>query len=448
MKQRCVLLAGWLFVFLALNIFAPSARAIPPIQEARLENGLRVLLMEAHNVPMVVMRLSVAAGSRLDPEGKGGTASLLAGMLGDHTRKHDYQAWADMLDARAIRLGGDASRDALSLSLTVLSEALPDGVHALAEAALEPGWDDKRFSVLRDNAVAAARKSLENPGVRAAEETVAMLYPHHGYGHRADGSVRSLAGIGLADLQRLYDNQFKPQGAVLAVSGDVSMRELLALLRPAFAGWQGRPKASRLSTPQPASPRIVHRHISMPTRQMTIQFARLGPSRFDQRFFADMLLNHILGGGGFSSRLMNEVREKRGLVYGVYSYFMPLQAPGPFVISLQTRADQADKASAVVRSVMKNMHDGGITRSELAAAKANLTGGFAHRLDSNAKRVRLMSMIGFYGLPLDYLQRWQANIARVSLDRVRAEARRFLDPEQWISIRVGPESGAKQGVKG
>jgi len=152
-----------------------------------------------------------------------------------------------------------------------------------------------------------------------------------------------------------------------------------------------------------------------------------------------MLLDHILGGGGFASRLMNEVREQRGLVYGVYSYFMPLAVPGPFVISLQTRADQAGKALDVVREVMRKMHDGDIGKQELAAAKANLTGSFAHRLDSNAKRVGLMSMIGFYGLPLDYLQNWEARINAVTLAEVKHEAARFLDAEDWNVIQVGPE---------
>jgi len=385
----------------------PEAQAIPPIQHARLDNGLRVLLMEAHNVPMVVMRMTVPAGSRLDPKGKGGTASMLAGMLEDHTQKHDFVAWADLLDAQAIRLGAGADRDSLSISMTVLKEALPEGVQILAEVALMPGWNKKRFNILKTDAIAAARKSLETPGVRAAQATVSLLYPNHGYGHRPGGSVEGLGHVKLADLQSMYRHQFKPGGAVLAVSGDITMKEVLRRIRPLFAGWTGDPgkPLKDIAKPAPVSGGRT-RHIAMPTRQMTVQLSRLGPSRYTPDFFADMLLNHILGGGGFSSELMNEVREKRGLVYGVYSYFMPLAAPGPFVISLRTRADQTGQAIKVVRDVMLRMHDGHISQAELAAAKANLTGSFAHRMDSNAKRVGLMSMIGLYGLPLDYLQTW------------------------------------------
>jgi len=436
-------MSGLMRIFALVVFFsaATPAMAMPPVEQVRLDNGLRVLLMQSHNVPMVSMSLNVPAGSWLDPSGKGGTASLLSAMLTDHTARHDYITWADRLDAAAIRLGSDASRDSLSLSLTVLKDALPEGVQAFAEAALLPGWDAKRFAVLQSDSVAGAQKSLEEPGVRAAQETAALLYGEHGYNHRPDGDLASLQRIRLADLQAMYAAQFKPQGAVLAVSGDVTMDELLALIGPALKGWKGAPAKTFRDIPAPATVSGEVRNINMPTRQMTVQLARLGPSRFDDAFFADILLNHILGGGGFSSRLMNEVREQRGLVYGVYSYFAPLAVSGPFVISLQTRADQAGKALQVVHDVMRGMHDGKIDKQELQAAKDNLTGGFAHRLDSNAKRVGLLSMIGYYDLPLDYLQAWEANINGVTLSAVQAEAKRFLDPDQWNSIQAGPTDG-------
>jgi len=444
MLWRCVASGGAVLVLCsALFVLVPAvARAVPAIEEARLDNGLRILLMQAHNVPMVVMQLTVPAGSALDPAGKGGTAVMLAAMLEDHTQRHDFVAWADLLDAEAIQLGADASRDSLSLSMTVLKEALPAGVKALAEAALMPGWDRKRFGILKTDATSSARKSLEEPGVRAAQATTRLLYPGHGYGHRASGSVDSLGRIVLSDLQALYRRQFRPQGAVLAISGDITMAEALQQIRPLFAGWRGTPAQALKELAKPVPVHGQQRHITMPTRQMTVQLSRLGPSRYTPDFFADMLLNHILGGGGFSSMLMDEVREKRGLVYGIYSYFMPLTVSGPFVITLQTRADQAGQALAVTREVLRRMYEGHISKAQLAAAKANLTGSFAHRMDSNTKRVGLMSMIGFYGLPLDYLQTWKARINAVSIEDVRQAARRYLNPSDWNLVRVGPAVSA------
>ncbi len=429
---------------LLLAALAP-AHATPPIQQARLDNGLRVLLMEAHDVPMVVMQLSLPAGSRFDPEGRGGTASLLAAMLSDHTARHDYRSWAAHLDAEAIRLGTGVDREMLSLTLTVLKEALDTGVDALAEAALMPGWDAGRFRVLRDDSIAAAVKSLEEPGVQASRLAARLLFGDHPYGHRPEGDEASLKRIRLRDLKALYQRQFRPDGAVLAVSGDVTMEELLARIRPALAGWKGRPAVARgeIAAPVPVSGREARK--AMPTRQALVQLVRLGPARGDAAFFADMLMNHILGGGGFASRLMTEVREKRGLVYGVYSYFMPLTVPGPFAITLQTRADQAGQALKVVEDVLRDMAAGRITKRELAEAKANLIGSFAHRMDSNAKRVRLMSMVGFYDLPLDYLQTWTRHVRAVSLDEVRHQAQVYLSPQAWNHIIVGPAAGSAGG---
>ncbi len=426
------------FVVCGLLAWGNIAQATASIEEARLENGLRVLLMEAHDVPMVVMRLTLPAGSRFDPERKGGSASLLAGMLSDHTAKHDYRAWADMLDAEAIRLGAGADRESLNLSLTVLKEAMDTGVAAFAEAALQPGWSKKRFEIMRSDSISAEKKSLEQPGTQAAMLAASLLFSGHPYGHRTGGDVESLSRIRLQDLKNLYHNQFRPEGSILAVSGDVTMQELLTVLKPAFGNWKGSPKLALKDINMPAVVAGRSLHKDMPTRQALVQLLRLGPARHDDDFFAAMLMNHILGGGGFSSRLMTEVREKRGLVYGVYSYFVPLTVPGPFAITLQTRADQADHATEVVRDVLRDMVSSGISARELDAAKANLSGSFAHRMDSNAKRVGLMSMVGFYGLPLDYLQTWPEKIQAASLADVQRQVQAYLNPEQWNQIRIGP----------
>ncbi|RMH51038.1 MAG: insulinase family protein [Zetaproteobacteria bacterium] len=413
-----------------------QAQAIAPIQQWRMDNGLRVLLMEAHHLPMVVLRLTVPAGSAMDAPGKEGTASLLAAMLGDHTARHGHRAWADLLDAEAIRFGVGADRDALSFSATTLVEALPETVTLLDEAVRRPGWDGKRFAILRNNARSALRKSLEQPRVRAAIASLKLLYGDHPYGHRISGTPESLGGITMADLQRLYTAQVKPQGAVLAVSGDVTMAQLKRLLAP-LAGWHGAPRRMPADLPRPQPRPAASRHIAMPTHQTTVQLVRLGPDRHDRDIFPTLLMNEILGGGGFASQLMREVREKRGLVYGVYSYFEPLARPGPFVITLQTRNDQTREALTVVEQVMASMAAGKITAQALRAAKEHLIGGFAHRIDANAKRVALMSMIGFYDLPLDYLTRWRARIGAVTLAQVRQMAARYLPRKGWSTITVG-----------
>ena len=430
--NQCALIFG-----LCLS-FSIHAQAVPNIQTAQLDNGLKILLIEAHNVPMVSMQLTMPAGSRFDMANKAGSASLLAAMLSDHTAKHNDTAWAEWLDSEAIRLGSSVNRDSLSLSLTTIKEGLNVGLDALSEALLKPGWSKKRFSILREDSIASAIKSEEDPGTQAANATAALLYASHAYGHRPSGTASTLKNITLSDIQTLYKKQLKPVGSVLAVSGDISMQELLVLLTPRLKTWHGRPDVAALDI---ASPPVVSnqtRQIPLPTTQTLVQFSRLGITRSDDAFFPLFVLNHVLGGGGFGSKLMEEVREKRGLVYGVYSYFMPLAAPGPFVITLQTRAEQAAQAANVVRDVMRELADGKINKQQFNASKNNLVGSFAQRMDSNRERVGLLAMIGFYQMPLDYLQNWTAKVESVTLAQVQSAARTYLQPETWNVIQVGP----------
>ena len=424
------------FAVLMLGIVTP-VQAVPLIQQVKLDNGLRVLLMEAHNVPMVAMQLVITAGSRFDPAGKGGAASMLAGMLTDHTAIHDDKAWASLLDDGPIHLGAGANRDEMHMSLTVLKESLQPGLDALAEALLQPGWNKERFNILRQDSLAAAQKEQENPGTRASQAAAKLLFGDHPYGHRPGGSLQSLPNITLADLKSLYQAQYKPQGAVLAVSGDITLAELVPLLQARLKNWKGKPVKGMKDITSAKTVAGEQTDVKLPTTQTLVQLLRLGPARGDANFFPVFVLNHMLGGGGFASRLMEEVREKRGLVYGVYSYFVPLAVPGAFAITLQTRADQADQAETVVRELLADMAAGKITRKQMRASKSNLIGSFAQRMDSNRERVGLLAMIGIYDLPLDYLSVWTGQVEAVTLKQVRQQAAFYLEPKTWNRVRVG-----------
>ncbi len=422
---------------LLLLILAAPVQATP-IQQATLNNGLRVLLMESHNLPMVAMQLQLPAGSRFDAPGKAGTAAMLAAMLTDHSARHAHDAFSLWLDEQAIQLGAGAGKDTLSLSLTVLREALPQGLDALSEALLQPGWNKKRFAQLQKDAVAAATKSLEEPGYRASLARGKLLYGTHPYASPSAGDANTLAKISVQDIRQLYRQQCRPEGAVLAVSGDITMDTLLPMLNQRWQSWQGKPAvaADHIAKVRPQA--VTQQDITMPTTQTLVQFARLGIARHDPDFFPVLVLNHYLGGSGFGSLLMEEVREKRGLVYGVYSYAMPLLATGPLVISLQTRADQAAAAEKLVRQQLDTLARGHVDAQRLKKIKGNLTGGFAQRMDSNRERVGLIGMIGFYHLPLDYLENWTKRVDSVKLADVQRVAKRFMPADEWSVIRVGP----------
>ncbi len=415
------------------------AYAVPVIEEAKLDNGLRVLLMQAHNVPMVSMQLTTLAGSRFDSKERGGTAALLAQMLTDHTEKHDHKAWAQYLDADAIQFGGNVTRDGLSLSVTVLREVLSKGVAVLSEVVLHPGWNKNRFKILKEDAVSAAQKARENPGHIASETSIQLLFGAHPYGHLSQGNVQSLSKIKLANLKAMYREQVRPQESILAVSGDVTMPELIALIQPALKEWKGHGKRALFDI-QPADHRPSNTSVSMDSKQTHLVLARLGPARKEADMFPLLVLNHIFGGSGFASILMQEVREKRGLVYGIYSYFSPLATAGPYMIKLQTKTSQKEEAAHIVQSQLLKLSSSGVSRKQLKAARNNLIGSFAQRMDSNRERVGLMSMIGFYGLPLDYLQDWTNKIKSVQLKQVNNAAKKYYPPDQWSLIQVGPRT--------
>ena len=426
----------WMSIILCfLSVQQVSAA---PVQQHVMDNGLNILLMESHHVPMVAMKLIMPAGSRFDADGKGGSASLLSQMLMDHTLKHDYLAWAAKLDDAAIRLGTGVDKDGLSVTLTVLKEAVDEGMQAMAEALLQPGWNTERFNMLKEDALSSLVKAQEEAHTFAVLAEGELLFPDHPYGHPVSGTLDSVKRIQLDDLKVLYRNQVKPNGATLAISGDMTMAEAVKLAQTYLSGWKGYPKVALadISTPQPSPKKSVH-HV-MDKHQMLIEWVRLGPSRHDHHYMSMLVLNHMLGGGGFGSQLMEEIREKRGLTYGVYSYFQPYESHGAYIIRLQTRADQAAQAEAVLEQVLADMAKGGITQDMLDKSKANLIGGFAQRWDSNRERVALLAMMGFYHRPLDYLENWTKSVKSVTLGDVKRDAAAYLQPDQWKRIWVGP----------
>ena len=422
-----------------LLFFATPTMAASVAQQHTMENGLNVLLIEAHNVPMVAMKLIMPAGSRFDAKHKGGSAALLSGLLMDHTKHYGYQDWAAKLDDAAIRMGTSVDQDALSISLTVLKEADDEGMQALAEVVLQPGWDKQRFILLKSNAISAATKAQEEATTHAGKAAAQLLFPNHPYGHAVSGSIGSLKNIQLADLKRIFQQQVKPEGATLAVSGDISMKELVALLQQYLGSWQGHPKQrlSDIEAPRPLSQ--TSKVIMMDKHQTLVEWIRLGPSRHDKDYTALLVLNHMLGGGGFGSRLMEEVREKRGLTYGVFSWFQPLETSGVYRIRLQTRADQATQAEKVLREVLQGFADGNISQDELEKSKQNLMGGFAQRMDSNRERAGLLAMMGLYQRPLNYLENWTTSVESVTLGDVKRLATLYLQPSDWKRVLVGPK---------
>ena len=438
----------WALAWVAALGLAQTAHAVLPIQHWQQPSGAHVYLVESHGIPMVDVQIDVDAGSRRDPQDKPGLAAAAAGQLasgiraagtqGPDARAMDEnqlgQAWADL----GASFVASASSDRLSFALRSLSDAplLERAAQLAARQMADPAYPEAVWRRDRDKLAAALRESLTRPGTVAQQRFAEAVYGGHPYGWRS--TAESLQRIAVADLRRWHAQALRPCRAVVSVVGDVTRAQADALVTRLLARWpQGRCEDLPAVAEVPPLPAARDIRLPFDSAQAHVLIGQPGYPRRDPEHYALMLGNHILGGGGFTSRLTAQVREKRGLSYSVYSYFSPGLHAGAFTVGLQTRPDQAAQAVDVATEVLKRFVQEGPTERELQAAKDNLIGGFALRLDSNRKLLEQLANIGWNRLPLNYLDTWTDEIRRVTVADIRAAFQRVLQPERMVTVIVG-----------
>ena len=426
----------------AMAVAGPAAAALP-IQKWQQPSGAQVYLIESPSLPMVDVEIDFDAGERRDPADKAGLASLTAEMTSKGIEARNGQpaldenqlgeAWADL----GASFGGGAGSD--RMSFTFRSLTYPD---LLAKAAAlgarqigEPSFPDNVWQRERQRIAAAIREANTRPGTIAARAFSQAVYSGHPYGFET--TEESLARISVQDMRNFY-RTVQPCRAKVSVVGAVNRAQADQLARTLL---------SRLPAgtcqPLPAVPEIpalnapVERNIPFASAQAHVLIGQPGYKRSDPDFFPLMVGNYVLGGGGFVSRLSNEVRQKRGLSYSVYSYFNPGMHAGAFTLGLQTRPDQAAQAVQVSRDVVRSFVAEGPTPEELKAAKDFLIGGFALRIDSNRKLLENLANIAWHDLPLNYLDTWTQQIERVTAAEVKAAMARKLQPDRMVTVVVG-----------
>jgi zinc protease len=433
-----------------LPLFALTLVAVAPAQAAlkiqswTLANGARVLFVENHSIPILDLNVQFDAGSRRDPEGKSGTAALTNAMLarGLHASDAPLQEPAmteaeisDKFADTGAQRGGGAGADRADVSLrTLSSRAERDASVALVARILaHPSFPEDFFARDKARTIAAIREDETKPESIASKAFWRVLYGEHPYARTA--TVPSVEAITRDDLVAFHAAHYVANRAIVSMIGDVTREEANAIAQQLTMRLpQGRP-LPELPPVQLAPAR--EEKIEHPASQAHVLTGVPALSRNDPDYFALTVGNYVLGGGGFVSRLMHEVREKRGLSYSVYSYFNPLAQPGPFMAGFQTKREQADDALKVARDTIAAFLRDGPTKDELQAAKDNLIGGFALRIDTNRKILDNMAAIGFYNLPLDYLDTWTANVARVSIADVKAAFNRKVAFDKMSTVVVG-----------
>ena len=448
----CAILTGATGVFCS----QPALAGIP-IEHWTQASGVQVYLVQSPAIPMVDVQIDFDAGSRRDPPDQAGLASVTASMTskgvlasagaiaGTAEPALDEnglsEAWADL----GASFGAGASSDRMSFSLRSLTypDLLSQATHLAARQLGEPAFPEAVWQRERERLNAAIREANTRPATLAARAFAAAVYGQHPYGFEM--TEATLARISVADMKAVYSSLILPCRAKVTIVGAVNRAQADGLVTQLLS----RLSATTSATAPTACPALAavaevapldkpaEKRIAFDSAQAHVLIGQPGFKRSDPDFFALTVGNYILGGGGFVSRLSNEVRQQRGLSYSVYSYFSPGLHAGAFTLGLQTRPDQASQAVQVSRDVVASFVANGPTEAELQAAKDNLVGGFALRVDSNRKLLDNVANIAWNNLPLDYLDTWTQHVEKVSSADIKAAFARKLRPDRMVTVVLG-----------
>lgn len=442
----------WLWAAALALVGLGQAIAGIPIEHWRHASGADIYLVHSPALPMVDVQIDFDAGDRRDPAHQAGLAGVTTGMMSKglraaRTGATAAGAYAGALDENALgeawadlgaSFGASAGRDRMSFTLRTLS--FPDLLSRAAQLAgrqlADPAFPAQVWTRERQRLGAALREANTRPATVAQRNYQAAVYGTHPYGYEM--TEASLARIEVTDMQALHARALQPCRAKLSVVGALQRAQADALATQLLSGLTAGPCGRLPTVPEvPALAQAQQKNIPFDSAQAHVLIGQPGFKRDDPDFFALLVGNYTLGGGGFVSRLSTEVREKRGLSYSVYSYFSPGLHAGAWTLGLQTRPDQAAQAVQVAREVVRRFVAEGPSEAELQAAKDNLMGGFALRLDSNRKLLDNVANIAWHGLPLNYLDTWTEQVARVSVADVRAAIARKLQPDRMVTVVVG-----------
>jgi zinc protease len=426
---------GFALVGLLVSV---QAQAGLKIQQWQTSRGAEVYFVENHDLPIIDISTNFYAGSARDDAAKPGVAGITRhlmtlGAAGLSDEKISKQ-FADV----GAQLGGGVDDDKASFKLRTLSSARErdKALDLYIKILQKPDFPGDVLAREKARVIAGLKEAATQPETIADKAYTKALFGSHPYGF--DAEPENIEKIDRYDVQKFYSTHYGAQGAVIALIGDMSREQAEQFAEKISLDLPKADKPAALaavSYPAAAS----EQRISHPATQAHILMGYPGMKRGDPDFFPLYVGNYILGGGGFVSRLTEEVREKRGLVYSVYSYFMPMEAVGQFQIGLQTKRDQANAALALVRETLDKFMKNGVTEAELKAAKQNLVGGFPMRIDSNGKILDYLALIGFYKLPLDYLDSFNDNVNKVTAAQIKEAFNRRIQTDKMVTVIVGSE---------
>ncbi len=428
-----------IFATLIAFVIALPAWAEIEIQEVTSPGGITAWLVEDHSIPFAALELRFRGGTSLDEPGKRGSVYLMSGLIEEGAGDMDARTYARELESLAASFTYNAGDDTVSISARFLTENRDEVIDLLRTTLLEPRFDEDAVERVKAQILSGLRSDLTDPNDIAGRSFAAMAYGDHPYGSEGKGTLETVAALTRDDVATAYDSVFAKDRLYVGAVGDITAEDLGVLLDTLLLDLPetGKPIPERAEVQIEGGVSVVE----FDTPQSVALFSQKGIDRDDPDFFAAFVLNHILGGGGFESRLMQEVREKRGLTYGVYSYLAPKDLASVYLGSVSSSNDRIAEAVEVIRDEWARAASEGVTQKELDDAKTYLTGAYPLRFDGNGRIAGIMVGMQMQGLPIDYIATRNDKVNAVTLDEINRVASELLDPEGLHFTIVGKPEG-------
>ncbi|BCA54733.1 putative Zn-dependent peptidase, M16 family [Nitrospira sp. KM1] len=427
---------------LAIMLCDAAAAEIAPVKFAT-PNGMTVVILEQHYVPIVEVHALIKAGSSHDLPERAGLANLVASLLDEGTTTRTSKQLAEQIDFVGGALEVKAGEDFTTASARVLKKDVDLAFTLLADILQHPVFNKQDFERIRGQVLGEMASDNDDPGHVAMKAFNQLVFHGHPYRWPLNGTEETVGKITPADVAAFYSKEYVPGQVILTVVGDVTAEQITGLTQTHFGSW--KKAALPVRTNKKAAPleKKTVQLIEKDLMQSSIVLGHGGISRTNPDFYAVTVMNYILGSGGFSSRLMDSIRDKQGLAYGIMSHFDARYMPGSFWISLQTRSEATNQAINGVLAEVKAIRESPVSDQELADAKSFLMGSFPLRLDSTAKLAQVLAQVEFYGLGFEYFSQYPKWIERVTKDDVQRVAKQYLDPHRYAMVVVGNLTKAK-----
>jgi zinc protease len=432
-------------IFLILFSFMSFVTATPTIEQWQTDNGARVYFVQATELPMIDIKIVFDAGSARDPQNKNGLAMLTNSLLNEGAGGLSADKIAEQFDNVGAQFSNSIDKDTANIGLRSLTDAklLEPALTLFTTVLTQPDFQPTDFERVRQQMLVALKYEDQSPESIAENTFYQTLYGTHPYAIDAQGTKEAVAALKVEEVKAFYQRHYVAKNAVIAIVGAIDKARATTLANQLT---QSLP-AGEIAPPLPQPTELTEAKTIQrvyPATQTTVYLGQLGVARKDPDYFSLYVGNHILGGSGLVSRLSEQIREQRGLVYSTNSYFYPYRVTGAFVLQLQTRNDQTNTALQVAIETVKNFVATGPTEAELTAAKQNIIGGFPLRIDSNKEKLSYVATIGFYHLHLDYLEKFPAQIEAVTVESIKAAFNRKIQLDKLLTVTVGGDKTAQE----